>query len=378
MARTRSVDDVGRLTGMMLEAALDHAQWPPLLEQLTQRLHGTTAGLIQHGSIGGTVLAYSGPFAECAAEYNAQYSTLDPWPAALQRRVRSLDRDFVVNSDRLLPFAEFAKTAFYNEYARRWEVGRVVCTGTMGGGVLTTLSVYRSHRKAPYGDQALTLVRRLMPAFRHTRIVHARFEGAVVRGALAERALDHLQSGVILFNSAGQVVFVNAVAARLAETGDAFRLHRQTVAVTAKQAQTSLAAMLRQAIGGGAIERTGGALSLPRSSGRAPLLAMVCPLSLSAQPNRHAAAMFINDPEACAVATEDVVQTLFGLNRTEARIAVACSEGLSTAEIADRLCLTRQTVQWYLKQACAKLDVRGQRQLARRLSHVPPLRPSRG
>ena len=53
------------------------------------------------------------------------------------------------------------------------------------------------------------------------------------------------------------------------------------------------------------------------------------------------------------------------LTESERRVALAVGEGLTNAQAADRLCLSRYTVDFHLRQTFRKLDIRSRVELAR-------------
>jgi DNA-binding CsgD family transcriptional regulator len=53
------------------------------------------------------------------------------------------------------------------------------------------------------------------------------------------------------------------------------------------------------------------------------------------------------------------------LTEAERRVALAVAEGLTNAQAADRLCLSRHTVDFHLRQTFRKLDIRSRVELAR-------------
>jgi DNA-binding CsgD family transcriptional regulator len=53
------------------------------------------------------------------------------------------------------------------------------------------------------------------------------------------------------------------------------------------------------------------------------------------------------------------------LTAGERRVALAVGEGLTNVQAADRLCLSRYTVDFHLRQTFRKLDIRSRVELAR-------------
>jgi len=57
----------------------------------------------------------------------------------------------------------------------------------------------------------------------------------------------------------------------------------------------------------------------------------------------------------------------YDLSRREAQVALCCAEGLTNAEIGDRLCITEQTVKFHMRHLFVKFGVRRRGELISRL-----------
>ena len=57
----------------------------------------------------------------------------------------------------------------------------------------------------------------------------------------------------------------------------------------------------------------------------------------------------------------------YDLSRREAQVALCCAEGLTNAEIGDRLCITEQTVKFHMRHLFIKFGVRRRGELISRL-----------
>ncbi|MDT5271677.1 MAG: hypothetical protein QOH49_3863 [Acidobacteriota bacterium] len=57
----------------------------------------------------------------------------------------------------------------------------------------------------------------------------------------------------------------------------------------------------------------------------------------------------------------------YDLSRREAQVALCCAEGLTNAEIGDRLCVTEQTVKFHMRHLFIKFGVRRRGELISRL-----------
>ena len=113
----------------------------------------------------------------------------------------------------------------------------------------------------------------------------------------------------------------------------------------------------------------GGALSVPRPPPRQPLALLIAPLPLHDRffGVRAAAVVFVSDPERDARAPVDVLRTLYGLTRAEARLAVVLAAGRTPQAAAAELGVSPHTVRSQLKSVLQKTDTRRQSDLMRLL-----------
>lgn len=205
-----------------------------------------------------------------------------------------------------------------------------------------------------------------------------RLTQALGKGALLEAAIDRLKLGVILSDRTRRVWFCNREARRMASVGDAFGLQSKRVVARDRSEDERLARLVHRAAPPATDDElpSGGAMVLSRQDGGPGLQIVVCPLPTSLDRDDRGSAIFIADSTAPSAIDGDVVRALLGVTSTEARVALAYCDGLSPAEIGDRLGLTKETVRWYLKQVYSKTGVNGQRELARRLHGIPRVWPA--
>lgn len=122
----------------------------------------------------------------------------------------------------------------------------------------------------------------------------------------------------------------------------------------------------------------GGAVCLPRPSGKPPLLVTVVPLRLrGAVPveRRPAAALFIADPEAEPPSATSVLGELFGLTPAEERVALLVAEGRGLPHVARLLDISHNTARTHLARALEKTGTSHQAELARLVQDLRWQRP---
>lgn len=188
-------------------------------------------------------------------------------------------------------------------------------------------------------------------------------------GEDGDRAVIHVDRN-------GRIVHASVAAAALLDAGDGLRrVGNRLVAASAAQ-DKRLDAAIRSALGALSHGSAGGALSLPRPSGRADLLLRVDPMPRPLPPFgafHPAATISLVEPDAADVgaqATRRWVQA-FGLTPAETRLAAAMltdEDGLRA--VADRLGIAYATARVHLASIFEKTGVRSQAQLARLLTRL--------
>ena len=110
-------------------------------------------------------------------------------------------------------------------------------------------------------------------------------------------------------------------------------------------------------------------IALMRPSMRRALIALVTGIRM--QPGRTAAAVFVNDGEHGSLPGAEAIAKLFGLNRSEARLALALAEGARIEDASHKLGITVSTARTYLKQAFSKTGTGRQAELVKLIMTAP-------
>ena len=187
-------------------------------------------------------------------------------------------------------------------------------------------------------------------------------DGPGLRVALlgADEALNRIAVGVFLIDSERKVLFRNRRAEELLGESDGISLSREGLLRGEKPQQTQA---LRQIVDV-AIERVAAgdrqsseAVALTRNSGKRPLFAVACPLGRGpAQTGEPVVGLFVTDPEWRPSDGAQAVAQLYGLSPAETRLALALARGLRLDEIADEFGLSRNTVNYTLKNLFRKTE----------------------
>ena len=164
----------------------------------------------------------------------------------------------------------------------------------------------------------------------------------------------------MVLDAAGGVQRANTAAERLLAQGRGLRLAAGRLSAVQPTAAAVLEALIRQAGLADPTQRRGG--SMPLSAGREglPLSVTVAPVGLQPMPvlGDHAAVIVcLTDLSAGVAPPEDGLRSLFGLTRSEARVALGLFEGLGAREIAEAQGVSFHTVRAHVAHIFEKTGV---------------------
>jgi DNA-binding CsgD family transcriptional regulator len=185
---------------------------------------------------------------------------------------------------------------------------------------------------------------------------------------LATETLDQLRHGVVLLTAKGKVSFANRSARAILDEADGLSLERGRL----RASDPAAASHLEELLGAQAGDESprGGALALPRPSGRRPLALLVTRLSSRGFPGGRA--VFLSDPDRGISAGEETLVRLHGLTRAEAALAIEMLKGRSVEAASAELGITVLTARTHLKRVFAKTKTRRQSELVLLLLNAAP------
>lgn len=175
--------------------------------------------------------------------------------------------------------------------------------------------------------------------------------------AVQERSRD----AVILCEDTLRPIFMNQRAMDLVNEGDGLSLGQGCLLASHSTAGRQLRdAILTACEDAGSSVRK---LTVPRPSGRPPLMVSITPLQ--AMPSgdirqRACVAVFVQTPDRAAIPDVDMLRSIFQFTRREAQVASMVASGQSLAAIAADLGMGVGTVRFHLKQVFAKTGVHSQ------------------
>lgn len=372
MPRPRALGDQDyvRLVGTAYEAALAPERWPDFARDIVENAGATAFNLsVFAPALGAAQLAVAwGLPEEHVAAYREGYWRHDVWRIAAQEK-GVVGR--VVAGEAMVTEAELLRSLVYNEVLCRGDF-RHICGGLIfhrpRDGAGACFSIMRTGRQGTFAEHEVRAVNRLLPHVGRAITLSVRIATAQSRAETLAQALDRPGTAVMLADSAGRVIELNATAERLLAAGTVLRLNSGRICASNPAADESLQRLLRRALDPGAAADEVADVALARPAPLPPLRVKALPL----RQGRHRLApllpevlIVIDDAEPPAPAPIDRVARSHSLTAAETALLAALVDGVTLADFADRRGISVHTARNQLKAVFQKTGARRQSELLR-------------
>jgi DNA-binding CsgD family transcriptional regulator len=270
---------------------------------------------------------------------------------------------------RFVDESQMRRLEFYEDFlipgGFRYMVGGVVANHGNRFGIV---AAHRAPTAGHADDATIAVVERLLPHLARALEIQRRLQVAEATAATLSEALDLVTVGVVALSQGGRPLFVNDEARRVCNGNSGLVLSPD--AITARRPSDAKELGAIQQLGGGMCIDAFGARPLSLVAARLPQ--RPGPWSLEA-PNRAASLLFIKDTTTSPLVLEEVLVSAYGLTPAEVHMAQAMAAGRSLADHAEQRGVSLNTVRTQLKRLRAKLGVRSQADLVRRLAQLAPV-----
>jgi len=369
-----------QLIGLIYDAAAEPETWPSCLEALAGDLRALAIGFfpIVPGSLVTRASLTVGHDPGFLARYDAHYGQPE-----VNAYIQGVTPDMLVpgtvmRAEAVLPDRDLRRTEYFADWLRPQGIGAggfAILAGP--GGTPLVLSIARSPGRGHIDRDEQTLLRLLVPHFERALAVDQRLERLAEERRASESALDLLDVAVVLVDHAGRPIHMNRRAHGLLQANDGFGANGEGLRGATPEATAMLRRCIADAVrtGAGRGFDAGGAVVLPRPSGRRALSAMVSPIAPErwrTMPATAFAAVLISDPDALAAPPVTVLRRLWGLTGAEAILAREMAAGHSLHVAAEHLGVTVATARSQLARVFAKTGSDRQADLMRMLVTALP------
>ncbi len=382
-ARHMDENDLNALIGRIYDCAVDPAQWVGTLTEIRDRLDLAFVSLNHFDFT--PMLHGTGP-----PDLQMFTTDWDPaWHAGLAEmvnlipeidRMRVADIDTPVRQLDLIDEAAFRQTEFYARFVEPWGMLDNASMNVIkrpNVNAMLAAATYATRR--PYDAGDMRLLSLLSPHIRRAMLIADMMEEKSAWVRIYERMLDGIGVPVMLVGRDGRLMYHNAPADALLSEGRAITLRAgRLMPQSTAHAQAFYAAIDRACTTRDIdLGHWGAGVPLPPGPGAdvddgdgdgdGMAVAYVLPMGTSdlrRQLGPGLAAIFFATSAAGRPPSVEVISALSGLTTAEARVALAVAEGQGTAQIAQALGITIQTLRKHLANIYDKSGLRSQTALA--------------
>jgi len=359
------------LVGQIYDAVIAPDKWPIFLDNLARSMnaHATRMRMLDNSGNCYNLIAGTGHDGTYDQQYRDYFTQVDLWNEFLARQ----SPGEIFNSQRFN--SEFVRSEIYNDLFKYYDLfyglgGNIAMTNN----IIARIGVHRSRSLGPYSDEDIQLLQSLMPHLLRAFTLGKHFDALKSQVADLQVALNSSPSPLILIDEYGHAAFVNQRAESLLgdESGLSIVNNRLLAAVMREQAE--LEKLLQQAVATGARKGTesGGAMRITATNGENRYNLLITPypnhsVSQLGLNTRICAAVFIHDTRQSGKLPAEVLNNLYGLTRSEIRLAEGILQGLTPAEAASQFGVSVNTTRSQLRSLFAKTDTQRQAELVRLL-----------
>ncbi|GJH30397.1 hypothetical protein [Caballeronia novacaledonica] len=362
-----SLDELSELVGSICDAGLNWARWPQVLDGVARALGGMRADLWVGAPTGHVrAMDFVGIAPEYRATYEQHFGHIDPifWPVTMLP-------EGTVLTDAVVPRAQLERSEFYQDWVRPQQMHSIAVVNFLRTDAISgVIGLPRTAHGRPFHEEDLRLLRMLLPHLRRAIHMQLRLGTLARQEQVTSAALDALRHAVAIVDQDCRPLFINRSAQKIIAGRDGLAINATMLCASTNRLTQMLHALVARATARSECETCGGAMTLMRPSGKRALNALVARLcGNSTWPgvgeSTRAALILISEPERDAMASEDVLISLYGLTRSEARIAGRLGRGDSLCTVADSLGVLTSTARTHLHHAFAKTSTQRQSELAR-------------
>lgn len=262
---------------------------------------------------------------------------------------------------------------FYRQFLRPQNVHHVLGADFRSSdGTVQSLRICRAADSERFSRKDLDVLEFLLPHLRKASNIHARQRGTRAASHLLEKTAEHMGVGLILLDQAGHVLQTNPIAQAHLQPGGALLVSNSRVRASNPSDNEKLKSAVTHALAASLAGKVcvTGAIGMTASSTEHSIGLVV--RSLTAEPlcagdRVPAVAIFMRDAFHDPQVSQPVLQSLFSLTRSEARLAMLLISGLTLDQAVQEASVSRNTLRTHLQSLFRKTGTTRQSDLLRAL-----------
>ena len=286
-------------------------------------------------------------------EYNERYFSEDPFI--------DLPIGKAFTSDELVDTKSYKQTEFYKSYLKSVDVAYILGVDLEDeNGYSARLRISRGTNDKNFGKQQKQLLERLVPHVTQSIVLYSRIVHAESKAKPYQDAFNQMEIGCVILDNNFEVISKNRAADDLLEEKMGLTLKDEQLIVGSreenKRFRELVESMLSVQSSGGLPDVSAFRIEVPHS---VTGLGVVCrAMPPAATPDAGpSVTVFISNPEKPRLNKVTILEQLFGLTLSEAKLALLLANGLSLDEAAEELGITRNTVKSHLSATFSKTGV---------------------
>lgn len=286
-------------------------------------------------------------------DYNQRYFSQDPFV--------DLPLGKVVTADEVLDMEQFKRTDYYQHFLQPLGVEYIIGADIEDeNGYGAGLRISRGASGGNFDEADKAFLAAIIPHLTQAIVLYCRIVHEEAKAQTYQDAFNHMEMGCIILDRDMKIISKNQAAIDLIKAHDCISIKDQQLFVGNREESRHL----KQIIDDFAVLQLKGdrpdtvAFRVKTSHSLAGLGFLCRALLPSATPDAGPAlALFISDPEKPRLSKVTILEQLFGLTLSEARLALLLSNGFSLDEASEELHITRNTAKSHLSAAFAKTGV---------------------
>jgi DNA-binding CsgD family transcriptional regulator len=237
-------------------------------------------------------------------------------------------------------------------------------------------ALFRGKNQGPMNSIAAQQLELLIPHAKIALAIETQISEAHSFSLFSETAMESMSIAALQVASDGRIKCANRLAAGILQDGDGLRQSKGILSAVDSERNQRLHALIANATGDAdeeSISPPEGALQVIRTKASTAFQISVVPSPKEHRLHRceRSALVFISDPLLPPRSRSCVMQQLYDLTPTEARIVDTLLQGLEIREVAGRLSITYETARFHLKRILAKTGTPRQAELIRLVLSLP-------